>query len=330
MARAGPRPLARTRHEEAEATARLIGKHLLIVAGKGGVGRTTVAAALGVAAARSGLRALVVETAGRTDVPPLLGHPAGDPLTEVELLPRLHHVTIDRRGALEEYLRQEIPGVIPAAMLSRSHAFQLFVEATPGMSDLLTIGKVWELGERPRHKPRTDPYDLVILDAPASGQLVGLLAAPRTFIQIARVGPVARQAARIERAITDETDVGTMMVATPEQMAVTEALELQAALSERFGLELGAIVVNRLLPARFSPEDGLALAAAPDDPAIRSARWFHARAQAQHGELERLVGQLQAVPCITLPFLFEAQLGWAHIEHLADLLAGRSSDEPRG
>ena len=244
-------------------------------------------------------------------------------------MPRLHHVTIDPSGALEEYLRQEVPGPLPAAMLARSRAFQLLVEATPGMSDLLTIGKVWELGERPRHKPRTYPYDLVILDPPASGQLVGLLAAPRTFTQIARVGPVARQAARIERAITDKADVGAIVVATPEQMAVTEALELQAALSERFGLELVGIVVNRLLPARFSPEEGLALAAAPDDPAIRSARWFHARAQAQHGELERLVDQLQAVPFITLPFLFEAELGPAHIEHLAELLAGRSDELPR-
>ena len=298
----------------------LIRKRLLIVAGKGGVGRSTVSAAIGVAAARSGVRAIVVETAGRADVPPMLGRPAGDPLTEVELLPRLHHVTIDRRGALEEYLRQEVPGPIPAAVLARSRTFELFVEATPGMSDLLTIGKVWELGRRPRKKPRTDPYDLVILDAPASGQLVGLLAAPRTFSQLARVGPVAGQAARIEHAITDNADVGAVVVTTPEQMAVTETLELQSTLSERFGIDLGAVVVNRLLPARFSPEDGLALAAAPDDPAIRSARWFHARVQAQRGELERLVGQLQAVPCITLPFLFEAEIGRGHIEHLAELL----------
>ena len=311
----------RTRPEAVEATARLMGKQFLIVAGKGGVGRSTVAAAIGVAAARSGLRALLVETAGRADIPPLLGRCPGDPLTEVELLPRLHHVTIERRGALEEYLRREVPGPIPAALLARSRAFQLFVEAAPGMSDLLTIGKVWELGRRPRHEQNARRYDLVILDAPASGQLVGLLAAPGTFGRIARVGPVARQAAGIERALTDEAGVGALMVATAEQMAVTEALELEATLSERFGVETGAVVVNRLLPARFSPEDGLALAAASDDPAIRSARWFHARAQAQRGELERLDGRLQAVPCITLPFLFEAELGPRHIEQLADLLA---------
>jgi anion-transporting ArsA/GET3 family ATPase len=304
----------------------MIGKHFLLVAGKGGVGRSTVAAALGVAAAGSGLRALVVETAGRADVPPLLDRSAGDPLTEVELWPNLHHVTIDRRRALEEYLRREVPGPIPAAMLARSSAFQLFVEAAPGMSDLLTIGKVWELGQRPRHTPHAHPYELVILDAPASGQLVGLLDAPRTFSRIARVGPAARQAAGIERALTDNADVGAVVVATAEQMAVTEAVGLSSTLSERFGVEVGAVVVNRVLPARFSSEDGLALAAAPDDPAICSARWFHARARAQRVELERLVDQLEAVACITLPLLFEAELGPGHLEHLADLLVGRNHE----
>jgi anion-transporting ArsA/GET3 family ATPase len=329
MARTLARPLTRTRPEAEEATARLIGKQYLIVAGKGGVGRSTVAAALGMAAARSELRALLVETAGRADIPPLLGRCAGDPLSEVELLPRLHHVTIERRGALEEYLRREVPGPIPATMLARSRAFQLLVEAAPGMSDLLTIGKVWELGQHPRHTPQTHPYDLVILDAPASGQLVGLLAAPGTFSRIARVGPAARQASGIERALTDTADVGAVVVTTAEQMAVTEAVGLEATLSERFGVEVGAVVVNRVLPARFSAEDGLTLAAAPDDPAIRSARWFHARTQAQRGELERLVGQLEGVPCITLPLLFEAELGPGHVAQLADLMVGRNREPPR-
>jgi len=232
-------------------------------------------------------------------------------------------VTIERRGALEEYLRRELPGPIPAAMLARSSAFGLFVEVAPGMSDLLTIGKVWELGQRPRHTPHAHPYDRVILDAPASGQLVGLLAAPGTFSRIARVGPAARQAAGIEPALTEQANVGAVVVATPEQMAVSEAILLQATLSERFGIEVGAVVVNRLLPARFSPEDGLALAAAPDDPASRSARWFPARAQAQRVELERLLDRLRDVACITLPLVFEAELGPQQLEHFADLLVGR-------
>jgi anion-transporting ArsA/GET3 family ATPase len=168
---------------------------------------------------------------------------------------------------------------------------------------------------------------LVILDAPASGQLVGLLAAPGTFSRIARVGPAARQAAGIERGLMDKADVAAVVVATAEQMAVSEAIGLQVILSERFGVEVGAVVVNRVFPGRFSPEDGLALAAAPDDPAVRSARWFDARARAQRVELERLVGQLEAVPCITLPLLFEAELGPRQIAHLADLLVGRNHEQ---
>jgi anion-transporting ArsA/GET3 family ATPase len=300
----------------------LTGKRLLILAGKGGVGRSTVAAALALAAVRSGARVIVAETAGRADVPPLLGRPAQEPMVETELLPGLHHITIDRPGALEEYLRLEAPGPIPAAVLARSRAFALFVEAAPGMSDLLTIGKVWELAQHPRHKRRAQAYDVVILDAPASGQLMGLLSAPRTFSQIARVGPVARQASRIARALTDPTSVGVIAVATPEQMAVTEAIALRRALSDELGIELDALLVNRLFPIRFKPEDDHALAAAPDDPAIRNARWFYRRARAQHAQLHRLRRELSGLSYTTLPFVFEAELDRADTEHLADLLTG--------
>ena len=297
-------------------------RRLLIVAGKGGVGRSTVAAAVAVAAARSGARVIVAETAGRADVPPMFGHRAGEPLVETELLPDLHHITIDRQVALEEYLRLEAPGPVPAAVLARSRAFGLFVEAAPGMSDLLTIGKVWELAQQPRHRRNALAYDLVVLDAPASGQLVGLLAAPRTFSQIARVGPVARQASRIAGALSDPSTVGVISVATPEQMAVTEAIALQRALSDEFGIELEALVVNRLFPRRFTAKDERALAAAADDPAVRSARWFYGRAQAQHAQLQRLRDELPGLSCTTLPFVFQAALDFADIERLADLLTG--------
>jgi anion-transporting ArsA/GET3 family ATPase len=298
------------------------GKRLLIVAGKGGVGRSMVAAAIGVSAARSGQRAIVAETAGRADVPALLGRRAVEPLVETELQPGLYHVTIDRRGAPEEYLRYETPGPVPAAVLARSRAFGLFVEAAPGMSDLLTIGKVWELGQRPRHKSHAQSHDVVVLNAPPSGELTGLLAAPRTFARLARVGPVAWQAERIDRELTNNVDVGVVIVATPEQMAVTEALGLRTALAEQFGLEVDAVLVNRVFPVRFSAEDAARLSRAPDDAAIRSARWFHRRVQAQQAQLERLRAELDSIRCIKLPFLFKAELERTDVEHLAGLLPG--------
>ena len=145
-----------------------ITKRLLIVAGKGGVGRSTVAAALAVAAARrdsgrsSPRSPPAVTSRGRSVAGPATDWPKTEPHRG------LHHVTIERRAAMGAYLRDEVPGVVPAALLARSRAFELFVAATPGMSDLLTIGKVWELAQRPRHA-RADPYDLIVLDAPASG-----------------------------------------------------------------------------------------------------------------------------------------------------------------
>jgi len=300
-------------------------KRLLLVAGKGGVGRSTITAAVAIGAARSGLRTIVAETAGRTDVPRMLGSRAGDPLVEVELGRGIHHVTIDRRPALEEYLRYEIPGLFGAAMLARSAAFQAFVDAAPGMSDLLTIGKVWELLQQPRHKPHAQEYDVVILDAPASGQLVGLLGAPRTFSAIARVGPVAKQAGTIESTVLDPDAVGVVAVATPEQMAVSETLALQTALGDRFGIELDAVVANRVFPSRFTAADVLALSRAPDDPAVRSARWFAARATAQGEQLARLRRGVAPARCITLPFRFEAQLERADVERFADLLGASRS-----
>jgi len=301
-----------------------ITKRLLIVAGKGGVGRSTVAASLAVGATGRGLQAIVVETAGRADVAQMLGARAADPLAEVELDPGLYHVTIDRRAALEEYLRFEVPGLLPAATLARSAAFQAFVDAAPGMSDLLTIGKVWELIQRPRHKPHTRQYDVVILDAPASGQLVGLLGAPRTFAAIARVGPVAKQAGTIERTLRDPRVVGVVAVATPEQMAVSETLALQTSLTERFGIELDVVVANRVLPSRFTSEDALTLSRGPEDPAVRSARWFAARGKAQRAQLARLRRGVTPARVTTLPFRFEAGLERADVERFADLLgAGR-------
>jgi anion-transporting ArsA/GET3 family ATPase len=296
------------------------GKRLLVLAGKGGVGRSTVAAALGLAGSRSGLETLVVETAARGDVARALGGRPADEMAEVELGPGLHHVAIARRPALEEYLHQQVPTILPAAVLARSRAFELFVDAAPGMSDLLTIGKVWELGQRPRRRRRARSYDLIILDGPASGQLIGLLEAPRTFGSIARVGPVAHQAAAVDQMLRDSTAVGVIVVATPEQLAVTETLELRTALAERLGLGVHALVVNRVFPSRFSAADRRALAAAPDEPAVRDARWYDDRTQAQKPNLARLRRCLPGVPRCTLPFLFTPQLEAHDIEQFAAIL----------
>ncbi|MGA2924510.1 MAG: ArsA-related P-loop ATPase [Solirubrobacteraceae bacterium] len=307
-------------------------QRLLVVTGKGGVGKSTVAAAVAVAATRRGLRTIVAEVSGRADVARLLGGRGAAPLRESEPCPGLHHVTIDRRSALEQYLRDEVPGPLPAGLLARSRAFELFVAAAPGMSDLLTVGKVWELAQRPRHQRGARPYDLVVLDAPASGNLVGLLGAARTFTAVARVGPVARQGAAIDRALTDPAFTGVIAVATPEQMPVTETLTLRRALVEQLGIGLRAVVVNRLVRSPFTDGQLVAMHAVDDDPAVRSARWLHGRAREHRTQLGRLRRGLQAravaelaviatpPSTATLPFVFAREIGRREVEQLADRL----------
>lgn len=181
----------------------MFAKRLVVVTGKGGVGKSTIAAALGVAAAKRGLRTIVAEVAACSEVVSVLGAQPPDRLREPELEPGLHHVSIDSRSAMEEYVRAEVPGRLPAAILLRSRIFEPLVAVTPGMGELLTIGKVWELTQRPRRRPSDRPYDLVILDGPASGHAVTLLTAPRTFSSIARVGPIARQGDAIDSMLRD-------------------------------------------------------------------------------------------------------------------------------
>jgi anion-transporting ArsA/GET3 family ATPase len=296
----------------------LSGKRLLVVTGKGGVGKSTVAAALAIAAARRGRKTIVAEVAARSDVASnLLGANSAGPRREVALAPALHHVSIEPRGALAEYIRNEVPGRVPGMILARSRAFDVLATATPGLRELLTVGKVWELAQRPRRTPGARPYDLVILDAPASGHAAALLGAPRTFASIANVGPVARQGAAIDRMLRDRRSTGVIAVATPEQMAVSETLELRRILDQNLEIALDGVVVNRVLPARFSAAEARTLAGAPDDPPVRSARWFAARARAQRGQIARLRRGLRGVPGMTLPFLFGDDFGRAQVEALA-------------
>ena len=296
---------------------RLTTQRLIIVSGKGGVGKSTVAAALALAASRNGLRTLVVEVSGRRDVARLLEGGAAMN-SQPHARPGPEHVSVERQSALRDYLRNEVPGRLPAAMLARSKMFELFVDAAPGLGELLTIGKVCDLAGLAGGRRGDGTPDLVVLDAPSSGQLVGMLTAPRTFGSIARVGPVARQAAEVQRVLTDPTAVAAVAVATAERMAVSEALALRDRLQQELGIDFAAVVVNKLLPARFSAADAARLSVAGDDPAVRTARWFDARARAQRVQLARLSKGLPGVPSITLPFLCVDESDRVALDRLAD------------
>jgi anion-transporting ArsA/GET3 family ATPase len=275
-----------------------------VVTGKGGVGKSTVAAALGLVAARRGLRTIVAEVARRDDVSRSLG---GEGIAEEELAPGLHHVSIDPQRAMELYLADQLPSRALADLLTSSKTFTYLAAATPGMRELLTVGKVWELAQEDRRTPGAQPYDLVVLDAPATGHGVAILSAPRTFADTALVGRIARQGRTIDAMVSDPARTGVVAVARAEEMPVTETLSLEDALRDDLGLEVGLVVANGVLPQRFTAADVAQLRAAPDGPAIRAARHGAERSRAQRAQLTRLRRGARA-PVTTVPFVFDGDL----------------------
>jgi anion-transporting ArsA/GET3 family ATPase len=289
----------------------LLAKPLLVVTGKGGVGKSTVAAALGLAAAGRGLRTIVAEVAARDDVSrALAGGEAGadEGFVERAVADGLHHISIDPESALEEYLRDQLPRGL-SDVLASSRMFSYLAAATPGLRELLTVGKVWELAQTDRRTPGSDPYDLVILDAPATGHGVAVLTAPSAFAEAARVGPVARQGRTIHAMLSDPQRTGIVAVARPEEMPVNETLGLRDTLRDALGQPLAAVVVNGMLPQRFSAAQAATLAEAAPEPAIRAARAHAGRARAHRAQLARLRRGLPDVPVRTLPFLFTPAVG---------------------
>jgi anion-transporting ArsA/GET3 family ATPase len=293
------------------------GQDLVVVTGKGGVGKSTVAGALGLAAARRGLRTVVAEVAARDDVSRVLAGSGTRPFEERAVADDLFHISIDPEKAMEEYLVDQLPLRALADVLTSSRLFTYLAAATPGMRELLTMGKVWELAQGTRRTPGARPYDLVVLDAPATGHGVGVLAAPRTFAEAARVGPVARQGRTIHEMVVDPERTGVIAVATAEEMPVNETLALREALQDELGLDLDLVVLNAVLPDRFSARDAAALAGRPGR-ATRVAAGLHARARAQRAQLARLRSGLgDGVPVRTLPFVFAPEIGAAELAALA-------------
>jgi len=301
-------------------------KRLLFVTGKGGVGKSTVAIALGIAAARRGLRTVVAELTGQERAAGAFGHPAGASVArELRLDERLFAIAIEPRRAMEEYLQQKAGPL--GDVLAGSRAFHGFVAATPGMRELLSMGKAWELAQERRRTPGAEPYDLVIVDAPATGHGIGALRTPRTFAEIAKVGPIAHQSRTLDATFTDPAQTAVVAVALAEEMPVNETLALRRELDAQLGLPLAAVVVNAVYPDRLGPRqartvaDALARAGAGTavHAALRAASAEHVRAGAQRAQLARLADGLGCAP-LTLPYLFDAELGRAQLERLADAL----------
>ncbi|MEX2660125.1 MAG: ArsA-related P-loop ATPase [Acidimicrobiales bacterium] len=309
---------------------------VVIVAGKGGVGKTTVSAALARMAAREGLSTLVLEVEGRSGIAGLFAKPplvygetvlaeAGDSAAEV----RGRTLTPD--DALLEYLEDHGLKRVSKRLVATG-AMDVVATAAPGIKDILLLGKVKQLeraGVAGQLAPDgTRPADLIVLDAPAAGHAITFLLSARGLLDAVRTGPVSTQAREVLELLTDPRRCQVVLVTLPEETPVNELVETAFHLEDRVGVSLGPIVVNGVYPALGDLDADPEAAAASADTTLRageaealaSAAAFRRSRQALQAEqLERLTEALP-LPQLQLPYLFEADLGPAEVDLLADAL----------
>ena len=314
----------------------LLAPNLLVVTGKGGVGKTTVAATLALAAVERGQRTLLVEVEDRQSSSRLFGTQPWD-YTEREFRPRLHGASLDPAAAVYEYLELFYGLKRVQWVMERSNAIDFVTAAAPGLRDLLLIGKVYEIEARRREDGRRQ-YDLIVLDAPPTGRIVPFLQAPDGVTEIVRVGPIKRQAGQIRDMLQDPARSAAVVVTLLEEMPVQETVEGARQLASA-GVAVGAVVANQVVTPRLEAaqvaevgaQGPAALAAAvratdhelaTEDAAaaIRLAEAHVERVALQ----EELRGDLRARaphPLLELPLLASARFGEDELELLADVLA---------
>src|SRR6201746_1418256 len=291
----------------------LLDKRLVIVTGKGGVGKTTVAVALGLRAAAEGKRTIVCEVSSQENASRMFEHTEVG-FHEVEMEENLWSISIDPDESMREYVLLQLKVRAMRDMLFRSRIFNYLAAATPGLKELVTIGKIWELAQLDRKVKSGNKYDLVIVDAPATGHGVGFLQTPRTFAAIARVGPIHSQAQTLDRFITNPNYTGVAIVALPAGMPVNQSAALEHDLRTEVGVAVDRIYLNGLYPERFSKKEAERLAEVADGQeraaraAARPGLCDQRRARSQRAQLARLRRRGEA-PVKPLPSLFEPDLG---------------------
>ena len=287
---------------------------VLIVAGKGGVGKTTVTATLARMAADAGLKPLIIEVEGKSGIGSVFGR--RDPLTyeEVALADGVAARTLTPDDALLEYLADHGMKRV-SKRLTQSGALDVVATAVPGIKDILVLGKVKQL-------ERSSPADVLILDAPAAGHAVTFLTSAQGLLDAARVGPIRQQAQDVVDLLSDPARSQVILVTLPEETPVNELIETAYKLEDRVGIKLGPVVVNGVYPVLDGLDDEPPADLPPEQrTALREAADFRrTRQDLQRQQLARLTESLP-LPQLELPFLFTPEIGPEELAELAKAMA---------
>lgn len=290
-------------------------RRVLFVVGKGGVGKSTVAALLALALAERGKRVLLAHMGPGRRLSELFGV-TNDAEGPAEVLPGLSFLTVDGESALSEYLGLVLPVKRVHRMVVASRLYRHFVAAAPGLKELMTVGKIWY--EEQRESGRGRKWDAIVVDAPATGHSLQYLRMPRAAYEAFGPGLVHREAKKVMDLLLDARRTAVCPVTTAEEMPVNETTEMHAQLRDRLCLPLGVLFVNRVHAAPFAPEE------VPDAPAgapalvgdvMRCAREEAGWAAINRRYLARLRAEVP-MPTIALPFLFAEEFGLGEVRTL--------------
>ncbi|MFM7737207.1 MAG: ArsA family ATPase [Alphaproteobacteria bacterium] len=295
---------------------------LLIVTGKGGVGKTTVTAAIGRATSRAGLRTLLVETASPGRLANVLRVPAleAEPRRVDE---RLDAVSLDADAALASFVATLLPLRMLSNALMGSDTFRIVAAAVPGIAEAALLSQVLAWLE-PRGLRRA-AWDRIVLDAPATGHSAPLLSTPDTLGGIASVGPLATSLRRMSEWLRDPARTTALVVAIPEAWAVAEAIELWHELRDRVRVPLAPPVANAVFPRRFAPADRERMLAAReagtvDDSLLAAGLYFARRREDERGHLRELSRATGERP-VELPFVFDPEVRLDRLDPVAEALS---------
>lgn len=243
----------------------LLGRRLLVITGKGGVGKSTVAAALALVAAQRGKRVLVVDVDAKGTIADRFeSGPVG--FKPREVMPGISLMAMDTEASLAEYIRLNLRIPIIGRLGPLARALDFVATAAPGVREILTIGKVcWEVRES--IEGRAD-WDIVIVDAAATGHVIAQLGAADAIGDLVSVGPVRGQTAWMSELLSDPAMTSLNVVTTPEEMPVAETIDLVTRARNELEVPLGAVIVNRVLPELFTHADESMFAALSTPPVV--------------------------------------------------------------
>ena len=298
----------------------LLQRRLVVVTGKGGTGKSTVSAALALAAARRGKKVLVCEVVARERVADFFGRPPSG--TQIrELLPNLYSVHVRPREAMREYALMTIKYETLYKIAFENAAARYFLAAAPSLAEIVMLGKVWwhAAHDMDRGRPR---WDLVILDAPATGHGLTFLTVPEVFLRLVQDGPLAKDMRGMQSLLADPSTCSVCIVTLPEEMPANEAIELDLSL-RRHGFPAGPLFLNGSFTSRFAAAElAQVTRGGPMLTAAGEAADNHESRAALSTHYEGVLREQVQRKLVALPYLFERGFGLQAIERIAHALEG--------